>query len=331
MEGLSMKVVEYNKYGSPNVLKIVSRNKPTLKPNEVLIKVYYSTVSQVDSIFRRGNNFFARIASGVLKPKVQVLGYEFSGIIELIGNKVKNFKVGDEIFGATIDGTGTLSEYICLSEDGPFIHKPENLLFDHAAAFPSGVLTALPFLRDGGKIKNGDDVLIIGASGSIGTYAVQLAKHFGATVTGVCSTQNIELVKSLGADKVIDYTVEDFTQNNNKFDIIFDTVGKSSFYKSNKSLKSGGVYLTTYITFGILVQMLLTTIILKKDKSAKILFTGMRSFKDKITDLIYISKLIEEDKIKAFVDKIYPMESISEAHAYVDKGHKRGNIVIHIN
>ncbi|MEJ2617182.1 MAG: NAD(P)-dependent alcohol dehydrogenase [Ignavibacteriaceae bacterium] len=318
-----MKAIVYEKYGSPDVLKLKEIEKPTLQNNEVLIKIFATTVTAVDSIFRQGSQFFARLATGITKPKNQILGAEFSGEIESVGKEVKLFKPGDYVFGAH---EGTHSEYICLPEDSAVVMKPSNINFNEAAAVSYGTLTALPFLRDNGKIKKDQKVLIIGASGAVGTYAVQIAKYFGAEVSGVCSTSNLEMVKSIGADKVIDYTKEDFSTNGEKYDIIFDTVGKSSFSNCKNSLKKKGVFLTAVISTAILFQMLLTSKM--SSKKAQIAFTGLRSASDKTKDLDMIKKLIESDKIKAVIDKTFTLEQIAEAHSYVDKGHKKGNVVI---
>jgi NADPH:quinone reductase-like Zn-dependent oxidoreductase len=321
-----MKAAVYEKYGMPGVIKIKEMEKPVPKDNEVLIKIYATTVTAVDSIFRQGNQFFARLATGITKPKNQILGAEFSGEVESVGKEVKLFKPGDYVFGAY---EGTHCEYICLPEESAVITKPSNMNFNEAAAVPYGTLTALPFLRDNGKIKNNQKVLIIGASGSVGTYAVQLAKYFGAEVTGVCSTSNLEMIKSIGADKVIDYTKEDFTSNGEKYDIIFDTVGKSSFLSCKNSLTKNGIFLTAAISTAILFQMLWTSNL--SSKKAQIAFTGLRSAGDKAKDLVLIKEFIESGKIKAIVDKTFPLEQIAEAHNYVDKGHKKGNVVITFN
>ena len=326
MLGGYLKIVTYNKYGPPGVLKINEVKIPTPKDDEILIKIYATTVTAVDSIFRNGNQFFARLATGITKPKKEVLGSEFAGEVTSIGKNVKLFKPGDHVFGAF---EGTYSEYVCLSENDAVIKKPSNMNFNEAAAVPYGALTALPFLRDTGNIKNGQKILIIGASGGVGTSAVQLAKYFGAEVTGVCSTSNLDMVKSIRADNVIDYTKEDFTQNDEKYDIIFDTVGKNSFSNSKISLANKGIFITAVISWSILFQMLLTSKL--GSQKAKIAFTGLRSSEEKNKDLIFIKELVESEKIKTVIDKTYPLEQITEAHDYVDRGHKKGNVVITIS
>ncbi|HEX9921461.1 MAG TPA: NAD(P)-dependent alcohol dehydrogenase [Anaerolineae bacterium] len=321
-----MKAIVYTKYGSPDVLELKEVEKPTPKDNEVLIKIYATTVETTDAIFRQGNNFSARLFTGLFKPKFTRPGGEFAGEIKAVGKDVTRFKEGDQVFGTTAPSFGAHAEYICLPEDGAMAIKPANLTYEEAVSFHPGALTALPNLRDAANIQSGQEVLINGASGSIGTSAVQLAKVFGAEVTGVCSTANVDLVKSLGADKVIDYTKEDFTRTGQTYDIIFDTVGKSSFSQSKRALKPGGIYLTTVITPAILGQMLWTSKF--GSKKAKILFAGLRSVSEKNEDLAFFLELVEAGALKPVIDRRYPLEQIAEAHRYVDTGHKKGNVVI---
>lgn len=323
-----MKAVLYKKYGSPDVLELGEMEKPAPKENEVLVKITATTVTMVDSIFRRGDHFFARMATGPMKPKQPVLGTEFCGEVEAVGKGVTKFKPGDVVFGDSTNASGTHAEYICLPKDGAFIHKPDNISAQEAAGVAYGALTALPFMRDNGKVKNGDKVLINGASGAVGSFAVQFAKHFGAQVSAVCSTANVEMVKALGADVVIDYKKEDFTKSSETYDVVFDAVGKTSFPRSKKILKPGGIFLTTVVGFPILLQMLRTSIIGKK--KAAIAFTGLRALPDKAKDLQLISELIGQGKLKAHIDKQFPLEQIADAHRYVDAGHKRGNVVVNI-
>jgi len=313
-----MKAIVYTEFGPPDVLRLKEVEKPTPKDNEVLIRIYATTVVAEDPGMRSSPGI-----NGFRKPKNPILGQEFSGEIETIGKDVTRFKKGDQVFG--IDWYGAYAEYKCMPEDKALTIKPTNMTYEEAAAVPNGALTALPFLRDNGQIKSGQKILINGASGSVGTYAVQLAKCYGTEVTGVCSTGNLELVKSLGADKVIDYTQDDFTQNGEAYDIIFDTVGKRSFSECKNSLTPRGVYLKTVP--GVEILLMLWPIKIDR-RRAKFAATGLRSAKKKIKDLLFLKELIEEGKVKAAIDRRYPLEQTAEAHRYVEKGHKKGNVVI---
>jgi NADPH2:quinone reductase len=318
-----MKAIIYRKYGLPNVLEPVEVDKPAPGPNEVLIKVCATTVTTADCMMRRGDTFMSRVLLGLFKPmrKFQILGTEFSGKVEAVGKKVIKFKPGDEVFAFRGFGTGCYAQYKCMSEVGSLAVKPNNIPFEEAASVVDGATTALFFLKDKARIQKGQKVLINGASGSIGTFAVQLAKNYGAEVTGVCSTKNIELVKSLGADKVVDYTKEDFTESGICYDIIFDTVGKSSFASCKKALKSNGKYVTTVLTLKITLLLLLTRYGSKKE-----VISGMSV--NKAGALNCIRELIEGGKLKTIIDRQYQLEEIPAAHEYVEKGHKVGNIVI---
>ncbi|HXV43975.1 MAG TPA: NAD(P)-dependent alcohol dehydrogenase, partial [Anaerolineae bacterium] len=323
--------IVYTKYGSPDVLQLKELEKPIPKDNEILIRVCATTVETTDAIFRQGTTFAARLFTGLLKPKFTIPGGEFAGEIEAVGKDVIRFKEGDRVLGSSFS-FGAYAEYICLPEDGVLAIKPDNLTYEEAVSIHPGALTALPNLRDAANIQSGQKVLINGASGSIGTSAVQLAKYFGAEVTGVCSTANVDLVKSLGADVVIDYKKEDFTKTGQTYDIIFDTVGKSSFSRCKGALKQGGVYLTTVLTPAILSQMLWTSKF--GSKKAMIVFAGLRSASEKNEDLAFCLELVETGALKPIIDQCYPLEQIAEAHQYVDKGHKKGSVVItleHIN
>ena len=321
-----MKVIICTKYGSPDVLQLKEVEKPTPKDNEVLIRIFAAIVSPSDCVFRKGEPFIARFFSGLIRPKNSIPGEMLAGEIEAVGKDVKLFKKGDQVFGSTGMSLGAYAEYICLPEEGVLTIKPANLTYEDAATVCDGALTALPFLRDKGNIQSGQKVLINGASGSVGTAAVQLAKYYGAEVTGVCSTTNLELVKSLGADKVIDYTKEDFTQSGELYDVIFDAVDKTSRSRCKNSLTRRGVYLATVPTLAIMLQMLWTSKI--GSKRAIIAFTGLRPAREKTKDLIFLKELVETGKIKSVIDRRYPLEQTAEAHRYVETGHKKGNVVI---
>jgi len=320
-----MKSIVCTKYGPPDVLQLKEIEKPTPRDNEVLIRVYAALVTPADCAFRKGEPFISRFFSGLQKPKF-IPGDEIAGVIEAAGKDVTVFKKGDPVFGSSGLTFGAHAEYKCLPERETLALKPANLSYGEAAAVCYAGLTALPFLRDKANIQSGQKILINGASGAIGTFAVQLAKYYGAEVTGVCSTANVELVKSLGAEKVIDYTREDFTKTGQTYDIIFDVVAKSSFSRCKSSLNQSGIYLTTFPSPGVMLQMLWTS----KFSRKKAIFaaTGLRPPGEKARDLIFLKELAEAGKIKSVIDKSYPLEYIAEAHSYVEKGHKRGNVII---
>jgi NADPH:quinone reductase-like Zn-dependent oxidoreductase len=318
-----MKAIVCTTYGSPDVLQLKEVAKPTPKDNEVLIKVHAAVVGPSDCAFRKGEPFIVKLIYGLTRPKFAILGVEFAGEIEAVGKDVKLFKKGDQVYGMSPNSFGAHAEYMCLPEDKTLIIKPANTTYAEAAGIVDGAATALTFLRDVAKLQRGQKVLINGASGAVGAYAIQLAKYFGAEVTGVCSTANIALVKSLGADNVIDYTKEDFTKSGQTYDVIFDAVGKSSFSRCKDALTQKGMYLSTAPTLGIVLQMLRTSIF--GSKKAKFATAGLMQNKE---NLNFLKELAEAGKIKAVIDRCYPLEQTAEAHSYVEKGHKKGNVII---
>ncbi len=317
-----MKAIVYTKFGPPEVLRLQEVEKPTPKANEVLIKIVATTVVKEDPDMRASPGF-----NGFLKPRHPVLGQELAGEIESIGKDVTRFKPGDQVFG--FDMFGAYAEYKCMPENGALAIKPTNLNYAEAASVPNGALTALPFLRDKGKIQSGQTVLIYGASGSVGAASVQLARYYGAEVTGVCSTANLDWIKSLGADYVIDYTQRDFTENGKAYDIIFDTVGKRSFSECKGSLTDEGIYLATVPTPVMMLQALWPA--KRGSKKVKFEAAGLRRASEKVKDLVFLTELIEAGKLKPVIDRIYPMEQLVEAHRYVEQGHKKGNVVITVS
>jgi len=324
-----MKAILHTKYGPPDELQLKEVEKPVPKDNEVLIKIHATTVTTSDCNVR---NFTfvpklfllpSRMNFGFKKPKINILGIDLAGEIEAVGKDVKRFKEGDQVFGTPELALGAHAEYICIPEDGVLTIKPANTTWEEAASIPLAGNTALYFIRDLGNIQAGQEVLINGASGGIGTFAVQLAKYYGAEVTGVCSTTNLEMVKSLGADKVIDYTKEDFTKTSQTYDVIFDAVSKSSFSRCKSSLKKKGIYLVTLPKLAFLLQMLWTSII----GSKKVIFGGGSACERK-ESLIFLKELIEAEKMISVIDRRYPLEQTAEAHRYVESGQKKGNVVI---
>jgi NADPH:quinone reductase-like Zn-dependent oxidoreductase len=298
-KGIKMKAAICTTYGPPSVIQIQEVEKPPVKDNEVRIKIYATTVTPGDCVVRTSKMLVMRLLFGLRKPRKAILGSELSGKIEAVGNNVKNFKKGDPVIAYNGMKFGTHAEYISLSEHAALTIKPENMTYEQAAAIGFGGTTALYFLRKG-NIRKGQKVLIYGASGSVGTSAIQLAKHFGADITAVCSSKNFELVTFLGADHVIDYTKEDFTKTGQRYDLIFDAVGKSSKSRCKDALAVDGKYIS--VSHGIA--------------------------KENVEDLKFLKELAESGDLKAVIDRFYPFDQITQAHEYVEKGHKKGNVVI---
>lgn len=317
-----MKAIAYTHYGPPEVLHLKEIEKPVPKDHEILIKIRATAVNSADWRLRKADPFGVRLFFGLLKPKKNVLGGVFSGEVESVGKKVRLFKTGDQVFGSTGMSFGAYAEYKCLPESATITLKPGNISHTEAAVIPFGGTTALHFIKKA-NIKPGQKVLIYGASGAVGTTAVQLAKYFGASVTGVCSTSNLAIVKSLGAEHVIDYTKEDFTLNHEKYDVIFDTVDKISFSDSLKSLSRNGLLILSATGMSFMIRGFWTSF-----TSSRKVMTGVIS--EKAEDIVFLKGLVETGKIKPVIDKIYPIEKMQEAHAYVEKGHKKGNVAIEV-
>lgn len=317
-----MKAIVYSRFGSPDVLELREVPQPTPQDAELRIKIVATAVATEDPGLRAAPGL-----NGFRKPRRSILGFYFAGVVEATGKDVRQFQVGDAVYGnSRLSRLGTYAEYLCLPEDGALVHKPARLTFAEATAVPNGFLTALPFLRDKGRIQRGQRVLINGASGAVGTAAVQLARHFGADVTGVCSTANLELVRGLGAHAVIDYTTTDFAAGDQRYDIIFDAVGKRTFADCQRALNDGGVYLTTVPTPAVAWQSLWTAVVGRK--KVRFATTGLRPAAAKRRDLLFLNELLEAGAIRPVVDRCYPLVEMATAHRYVESRRKRGNVVI---
>jgi NADPH:quinone reductase-like Zn-dependent oxidoreductase len=317
-----MRAMICTNYGSPDVFQLQEVNTPIPKDYEVRIKIHAASVGPSDCTFRKGSPA-VKLVYGLKKPRNPIFGAELSGIIDAVGSKVTRYKVGDQVFGLSAKTFGAQAEYKCLHVYSPLAIKPASMSFEEAVAICDGAPTALTFLRDKAKLQRGQRILINGASGAVGIYAVQIARSLGAEVTGVCSGANVELVKMHGADQVIDYTQEDFTKNGQIYDVIFDAVGKRSFSECKSSLTKRGVYLSTVLSLSILLDMMKTTVFGKK----KAIFVTAGLMQNQ-ANLNFLTELYKSGKIKAVIDQRYPLEHLSEAHRYVETGHKKGNVVI---
>jgi NADPH:quinone reductase-like Zn-dependent oxidoreductase len=325
-----MKAIVYTQYGSPDVLHLTEIEKPTPKDDELLIKVHAASVNAADWHMMRATPFLARLDGGLLKPKSTILGMDIAGRVEAVGSSIKEFQPGDAVFGDAFPGRGGgFAEYICVPEHAVVL-KPDNVTFEQAAAVPLAAITALQGLRDTGHIQAGQKVLVNGASGGVGSFAVQIAKSFGAEVTGVCSTSKLDMVRSIGADHVIDYTQEDFTRNGQQYDLIYDAVGNYSISDYQRALKPNGIAAVAgFTTLSRLFQLMLLGPWVSKRGSQKIGLTGTSKANKK--DLGVLKQLLETGKIVPVIDRRYPLSEVPEAVGYVEKGHARGKVVITIH
>ena len=322
---LKMKAIVSRKYGTPEVFCYSEVIKPVPKSDEILIRVFATTVTAADILMRKGTPLIGRVYLGLWKPKKNILGFDFAGEIMEVGKDVSAFKIGDKVFGGTT-ALGCYAEYVCVNAGDVVTTMPEKTNYEEAAPFSSSAITSWNFLKGKANIRNGQKVLINGASGSLGTYAVQIAKYFGAEVTGVCSSGNIEMVKSIGADHVVDYTKDDFTKNGEHYDIIFDTVGKRSFLQCKNSLTQNGKYLSSVFSISLLIQIIRTSVF--GNKKAMSSATGLLPVKQRLNYLLELKELMKLGKIKTVIDHRYRLSEMEEAHIYVEKGHKKGNIII---
>jgi NADPH:quinone reductase-like Zn-dependent oxidoreductase len=316
----TMKVAAFQNYGSPEVLQLKEVSKPEPQDHEICVQVRATAVTSGDCRLRRADPFAVRFFFGLFKPKKQVLGDGFSGIVAAVGSQVKQFKVGDEVFGAMGMGFGAYAEYICLPETDVVAQKPANIGHESAATIHFGGATALHFLKKA-NVGAGQKVLVIGASGAVGTATVQLARHLGAEVTGVCSGSNVEMVKSIGASRVIDYQKEDFASLGERFDVVIDTIGKADYGQMLSVLKKNGTLVLVAAMLGGMLRGAWTSL-----TSSKKVVTGVAL--EKLDDLLFLKNLLESGGLKSVVDRIYPFEKIAEAHRYVDGGHKKGNVAL---
>jgi NADPH:quinone reductase-like Zn-dependent oxidoreductase len=321
-----MKAIVYTEYGSPDVLQLKEIAKPTPKDNEVLVKVYAVSINAADLHLLRADPFLIRLSSGLLKPKNEILGSDIAGRVEAVGRNIKEFKPGDDVFGdISADGWGGFAEYACARENA-FALKPSNLSFDEAAAVPMAAVTALQGIRYAGQIRPGQKVLINGASGGVGTFALQLAKSFGAEVTAVCSTRNLDVARSIGADHVIDYTKKDFTKNGKEYDLILATNGNRSISDYRRALSPKGIYVQTGGSMAQMSQAMLLGPWISMTGSQKMGNMGVAKPNKK--DLVTIKELLEAGKVKPVIDRCYPLGETAEAIRYLEEGHAQGKVVI---
>jgi NADPH:quinone reductase-like Zn-dependent oxidoreductase len=319
-----MKTVIFPKYGSPDVLQTIDVEKPTPNENQILVKVLAAATNPLDWHRMRGEPFIARMGEGYRAPKNPKLGADIAGRVEAVGKNVTEFKPGDEVFGSV--GSGGFAEYYCAREKY-FVLKPANLSFEAAAAAPVVGFTALQGLRDTGHIQAGQKVLVNGASGGVGTFAVQIAKFYGAEVTGVCSTRNVDMVRSLGADHVIDYTQEDFSKSNQRYDLIYDAIGNRSIFAYRRALKPQGMcVIAGFTSFLRLIEHLILSKLTSREGGKKVAFMGLAKVNKE--DLVFLKELLETGKIVPVIDRCYPFSETSEALRYLEKGHARGKVIV---
>jgi NADPH:quinone reductase-like Zn-dependent oxidoreductase len=320
-----MRAVVHERYGPPEVLHVEEVERPVPEDNQVLVKVHATTVNRSDCGWRSAKPFFTRVFTGLLRPRRKILGMELAGEVEAVGASVREFAVGDHVFGLR---SGAHAEYVCVREAGALAHKPASMTFDEAAAVCDGAVIALCCLRKADPLK-GKSIVVYGASGSIGTAAVQLAKHFGAHVTAVCNTKNLELVSSLGADEVVDYLHEDFTKNGRTYDVVFDAVGKHSFRRCRRSLKPGGIYISTDLGFMWHVPPLALSTRLTRLVGGKQVTIPIPKYTKE--NVLFLKQLLEAGEYRAVIDRRYPLEEVVEATRYVETGQKTGNVVLTVS
>jgi NADPH:quinone reductase-like Zn-dependent oxidoreductase len=331
---MKMKASICTRYGSADALQLQEIDKPVPKANEVLVKIHASNTTAADSMMRQGKPYYGRLFLGLTKPKFPITGTGFAGTIEAMGNEVSNFQLENAVFGESILGSGTNTEYVCVPDNGLIMLKPENLTFGQASTLCDGALTSINMLQNLAKIKSGDKVLINGASGSLGSTGIQIAKQLGAHVTGVCSASNTKMVKDLGADDVIDYQQQDFTSNKNHYDIIYDSIGKRSYSECKKALKENGRYVSPVLGLPLLGQVLWTSFLnklrtrAKQGKSAHFAPTGLLPPTELKILLTQLMPMIEAEKLTPIIECSYPLDDIAVAHKHVDSGRKKGNVII---